>query len=189
MSPGRSRRSGLDPSCLTLEITESVLVRDVEATVAAFRALKSLGIRLAIDDFGTGYSSLSYLRQFPIDILKIDQSFVASLDEGADSSALVRSILNLSTTLHLETVAEGIETAEQRSALESLGANHGQGYLFARPMSPADLGSLLAVGGTGVAETGPSGGAAPPTTPPSRRRAAALRASHRRPTTHREVRP
>ena len=181
--------SGLDPSCLTLEITESVLVRDIEATVAAFRALKSLGIRLAIDDFGTGYSSLSYLRQFPIDILKIDQSFVASLDEGADSSALVRSILNLSTTLHLETVAEGIETAEQRSALESLGANHGQGYLFARPMSSADLGSLLAIGGTGVAETGPSGGAAAPTTPPPRRRAAGLRASHRRPTTHREVRP
>ena len=172
--------SGLDPACLTLEITESVLVRDIEATVAAFRALKSLGIRLAIDDFGTGYSSLSYLRQFPIDILKIDQSFVASLDEGTDSSALVRSILNLSATLQLETVAEGIETAEQRSALESLGANHGQGYLFARPMSSADLGSLLAVGGTSVAATGPSGGAAPPTHPPSRRRAAGLRASHRR---------
>jgi diguanylate cyclase (GGDEF)-like protein/PAS domain S-box-containing protein len=181
--------SRLDPSCLTLEITESVLVRDIEATVAAFRALKSLGIRLAIDDFGTGYSSLSYLRQFPIDILKIDQSFVASLDEGADSSALVRSILNLSTTLHLETVAEGIETAEQRSALESLGANHGQGYLFARPMSSADLGSLLADNGTAVPDARPTGGATPPSTPSSRRRAAGLRASHRRPTTHREVRP
>jgi EAL domain-containing protein (putative c-di-GMP-specific phosphodiesterase class I) len=128
--------TGLEPACLTLEITETTLVRDVETTIAAFRALKALGVRLAIDDFGTGYSSLSYLRQFPIDVLKIDRSFVASLDEGNDSSALVRSILNLSATLRLDTVAEGIETQEQRHALESLGATRGQGYLFARPMAP-----------------------------------------------------
>ena len=145
--------SRLDPACLTLEITESVLVRDIDATIAAFRALKSLGIRLAIDDFGTGYSSLSYLRQFPIDILKIDQSFVASLDEGTDSSALVRSILNLSATLQLDTVAEGIETAEQRSALESLGANRGQGYLFARPMTPAEMGGMLGMDQTSARPT------------------------------------
>jgi diguanylate cyclase (GGDEF)-like protein/PAS domain S-box-containing protein len=180
--------SGLDPACLTLEITESVLVRDIEATVAAFRALKRLGIRLAIDDFGTGYSSLSYLRQFPIDILKIDQSFVASLEEGAESSALVRSILNLSATLHLDTVAEGIETAEQRSALESLGANRGQGYLFARPMNATNLGSLLATGGSNVADVGPTGGTTPPT-PSTRGRAAGLRASRRSSTPHHEVRP
>ncbi len=142
--------SGLDPQRLTLEITESVLVRDVETTVAAFRALKALGIRLAIDDFGTGYSSLSYLRQFPIDILKIDRSFVNSLDGSADSMALVRSILDLSTTLRLDTVAEGIETSEQHRALRGLGAHRGQGHLFARPMPPEALGDLLARSKTGA---------------------------------------
>jgi diguanylate cyclase (GGDEF)-like protein/PAS domain S-box-containing protein len=135
--------SGLDPRTLTLEITESVLIQDVEATVVAFRALKSLGIRLAIDDFGTGYSSLSYLRQFPIDTLKIDRSFINSLDGSDDSQALVRSILNLSATLRLEAVAEGIETSEQHLVLRALGAQRGQGYLFARPMRPGDLGDLL----------------------------------------------
>jgi EAL domain-containing protein (putative c-di-GMP-specific phosphodiesterase class I) len=140
--------SGLDPRNLTLEITESVLVKDVDATVTAFRALKSLGIRLAIDDFGTGYSSLSYLRQFPIDILKVDRSFVAGLDGSKDSLALVRSILNLSSTLRLDTVAEGIETTVQRQALRGLGAQRGQGYLFARPMGPDDLRDLLSHGAT-----------------------------------------
>ena len=134
----------LDPHCLTLEITETVLIQDVDATVTAFRALKALGIRLAIDDFGTGYSSLSYLRQFPIDILKIDRSFVASLDGSADSNALVRSIINLSSTLRLDTVAEGIETAEQRQALRGLGAHRGQGHLFARAMDPASMAEALA---------------------------------------------
>jgi diguanylate cyclase (GGDEF)-like protein/PAS domain S-box-containing protein len=138
--------SGLDPHSLTLEITESVLVHDVDATVTAFQSLKALGIRLAIDDFGTGYSSLSYLRQFPLDILKVDRSFVASLDGSKDSMALVRSILNLSSTLRLDTVAEGIETSVQREALQGLGAHRGQGYLFARPMGPDDLRALLVRG-------------------------------------------
>ena len=111
-----------------------MLIQDGETTVAAFRALKALGIRLAIDDFGTGYSSLSYLRQFPIDILKIDRSFVASLDGSDDSLGLVRSILDLGSTLRLDTVAEGIETAEQHRILQGLGAHRGQGYLFARPL-------------------------------------------------------
>ena len=134
----------LDPHCLTLEITETVLIQDVDATITAFRALKALGIRLAIDDFGTGYSSLSYLRQFPIDILKIDRSFVSSLDGSADSNALVRSIINLSSTLRLDTVAEGIETAEQRQVLRGLGAHRGQGHLFARAMDPESMGEALA---------------------------------------------
>jgi EAL domain-containing protein (putative c-di-GMP-specific phosphodiesterase class I) len=154
--------SRLDPHRLTLEITESVLIQDVEATVAAFRALKALGIRLAIDDFGTGYSSLSYLRQFPIDILKIDRSFVAGLDGSNDSIALVRSILNLSATMRLDTVAEGIETSEQSQVLQGLGARRGQGYLFARPMRPDDLGELLAPRAT-TDPMGPS-----KATPPSR---------------------
>ena len=155
--------SGLAPLSLTLEMTESVLVQDVAATVGTLKALKALGVRLAIDDFGTGYSSLSYLRQFPIDILKIDRSFISSLDGSTDSMALVRSILNLSTTLRLETVAEGIEEAGQRDALRGLGAQQGQGYLFARPMGPDDLGELLA--GRAVAEPLDSASAAPKAAP------------------------
>jgi diguanylate cyclase (GGDEF)-like protein/PAS domain S-box-containing protein len=180
--------TGLEPSCLTLEITETTLVRDVDTTIAAFRALKALGVRLAIDDFGTGYSSLSYLRQFPIDILKIDRSFVASLDEGSDSSALVRSILNLSATLRLDTVAEGIETAEQWHALESLGATRGQGYLFARPMAPTEMGGLLA-NGTTTAPTAGRSSAAPRSTEssPQRRRRASARPPSTDRSTHHEV--
>ena len=136
--------SALPPRDLILEMTESVLVQDVEATVATLKGLKALGVRLAIDDFGTGYSSLSYLRQFPIDILKIDRSFIASLDGSHDSAGLVRSILDLSSTLRLETVAEGIEESEQRDVLRGLGAQQGQGYLFARPMGPDDFGDVLA---------------------------------------------
>ncbi len=156
--------SGLAPPTLTLEMTESVLVQDVEATMGTLRALKALGVRLAIDDFGTGYSSLSYLRQFPIDILKIDRSFISSLDGSTDSMALVRSILNLSSTLRLETVAEGIEESEQREVLRELGAQQGQGYLFARPMAPDDMGELLADSAT----TGPSLNPSPRPSAPKR---------------------
>jgi EAL domain-containing protein (putative c-di-GMP-specific phosphodiesterase class I) len=180
--------SGLDPACLTLEITETTLVRDVESTVAAFRALKTLGIRLAIDDFGTGYSSLSYLRQFPIDTLKIDRSFVAALDDGADSNALVRSILDLSETLRLDTVAEGIETDEQRRALESLGATRGQGYLFARPMGPTEMAGLLADGGVPASADGSASPARSSTTDPTRRRTGRSRAVNPDRSTQHEVR-
>jgi diguanylate cyclase (GGDEF)-like protein len=135
--------SDLDPRSLTLEITESVLIQDVESTLSVLRSLKALGIRLAIDDFGTGYSSLSYLRQFPIDVLKIDQSFVAGLDGDVDSAGLVRSILDLSSTLRLDTVAEGVETPEQQRILRSLGAHRGQGYLFARPLRAEAFGATL----------------------------------------------
>jgi diguanylate cyclase (GGDEF)-like protein/PAS domain S-box-containing protein len=138
--------TGLDPATLTLEITESALVDDVDAAVGALNALKALGIRLAIDDFGTGYSSLSYLRQFPVDVLKIDRSFVAGVDGTAEATGLVRSILSLCSTLHLEAVAEGIETPEQRTALLGLGTRYGQGHLFARAMAAEDLGALLARG-------------------------------------------
>jgi len=136
--------TGLRPARLTLELTESVLMQDVEATATTLTALKALGIRLAIDDFGTGYSSLSYLGRFPIDELKIDRSFVAAMNTGPDESALVRSIVKLGETLHLETVAEGIEQADQLAELQALGAGLGQGYLFAKPLSPADLSLFLA---------------------------------------------
>ena len=111
--------TGMDPTRLVLEFTEGVLIQDTDATMATLQALKSLGVRLAIDDFGTGYSSLSYVRQFPIDILKIDRSFVASMADGPDETALLHSILQLSETLHLETVAEGIEDAGQLAELQT----------------------------------------------------------------------
>jgi EAL domain-containing protein (putative c-di-GMP-specific phosphodiesterase class I) len=100
-------------------------------------------VRLAIDDFGTGYSSLSYLRRFPIDELKIDRSFVATMNAGPDQSALVRSILKLGETLHLETVAEGIEQADQLAELRTLGAGLGQGYYFVKPLTPEALSVFL----------------------------------------------
>ena len=135
--------TGLAPELLTLELTESVLMQDAEAAIAMLSELKSLGVRLAIDDFGTGYSSLNYLRRFPIDELKIDRSFVASLDDGPTQSAVVLSILRLSETLHLETVAEGIEEPSQLAVLRDLGADLGQGYLFARPLDVGAVTTLI----------------------------------------------
>ena len=135
--------AGIEPSRLVLEFTEGVLMKDTDATMATMQAIKALGVRLAIDDFGTGYSSLSYVRRFPIDVLKIDRSFVASMADGPDETALMRSILNLSETLHLQTVAEGIEDAGQLSELQSLGADLGQGFLFAKPLAPEDVSALL----------------------------------------------
>ena len=105
--------TGLEPRLLLLEFTESVLMQDTASTSATLAGLKQLGVRLGIDDFGTGYSSLSYLRQFPIDVLKIDRSFVAASSNGPEQAAVVRSIVQLGETLHLETIAEGIEEAGQ----------------------------------------------------------------------------
>ncbi len=123
--------SGLEPADLTLEITEGVLVEEAGASLAALEGLKALGLRIAIDDFGTGYSSLSYLSRLPIDVLKIDRSFVADIGTSRQAAALVRSIVKIGQTLHLETVAEGVETEEQLDRLVRLGAKLGQGYLFA----------------------------------------------------------
>ncbi len=152
--------SGLDPARLVLEFTEGVLMRKTDATMATLRALKGLGIRLAIDDFGTGYSSLSYVRQFPIDILKIDRSFVASMADGPDETAMMQSILHLSETLHLQTVAEGIEHPSQLAELQSLGADLGQGFLFAKPVEPSKIAALLAVKGGWVPNTSADRGVA-----------------------------
>jgi len=135
--------TGLAPELLTLELTESVLMQYAEAATAMLVDLKSLGVRLAIDDFGTGYSSLNYLRRFPIDELKIDRSSVAGLDDGPTQSAVVLSILRLSETLHLETVAEGIEESSQLAVLRDLGADFGQGYFFAYPLDAAAATALI----------------------------------------------
>jgi diguanylate cyclase len=127
--------SGLPPAQLTLEVTEGVLVRDVDAVVTQLRALRALGVRIAIDDFGTGYSSLSYLRRLPADIVKIDRSFVADLGSGGRSTTLVASIVELARSLHLEVVAEGVETPEQHAVLRGLDCSHAQGFLFGRPQA------------------------------------------------------
>jgi diguanylate cyclase (GGDEF)-like protein/PAS domain S-box-containing protein len=138
------RRTGVGAGSLTLEITESVLLSDVDMVIARLTELKSLGVRLAIDDFGIGYSSLSYLRFLPVDMLKIDRSFVSAVDSGAAERAVVRSIVSLSHVLGLRTVAEGIETDGQLAALRTIGAHMGQGHLFAMPLDPAGMGEYLA---------------------------------------------
>ncbi|TFV56655.1 EAL domain-containing protein [Geodermatophilus sp. DF01-2] len=129
--------SGLPAGQLTLEVTEGVLIDDVEMVVDTFRALRTLGVRIAIDDFGTGYSSLSYLRRLPADVVKIDRSFVQDLGAGGRSTTLVASIIELARSLHLEVVAEGVETEEQHAVLDRLACSHAQGYLFGRPQPAA----------------------------------------------------
>ena len=130
--------TGLAPARLTLEITESVIMREPDATLERLHALKALGVRLAIDDFGTGYSSLSYLQRFPVDALKIDKSFVDGVGRGGSDAALARTIVALAEMLRIRSVAEGIERADQRAQLAALGCDVGQGYLFARPLAPDD---------------------------------------------------
>jgi diguanylate cyclase (GGDEF)-like protein/PAS domain S-box-containing protein len=137
------REVGLDASTLTLEITEGLLLQDAEIIQDRLRALKALGIKLALDDFGTGYSSLSYLQRFPIDVLKIDKSFVDRVTIGAEASALVQTIVSLSEMLQMRTVAEGIEQPEQAERLRALGCGGGQGYYFARPLTSERLTELL----------------------------------------------
>lgn len=127
------------PDRLHLEITESEIMRDERATVGVLRKLKDLGVKIDMDDFGTGYSSLACLRQFPIDVLKIDRAFVSAVNEGRDLIALLHSVTQLARNLGIRVVAEGIEDAEQLALLQSLGCDYGQGYYFSRPVPPHKL--------------------------------------------------
>jgi EAL domain-containing protein (putative c-di-GMP-specific phosphodiesterase class I) len=136
-------RSAVDPSCISLEITESMLIEDNDFVLEALVALKALGIRLALDDFGTQYSSLSYLRRFPFDILKVDQSFVRDMLNEARDREIVRSVISLAHAIGLTVVAEGIETEEQFEAVREMGADRAQGYLLARPLPAAAFSELL----------------------------------------------
>jgi diguanylate cyclase (GGDEF)-like protein len=135
--------TGLPPHTLVLEITESVLMEDAATAVRWLRELSALGVQLAIDDFGTGYSSLSYLRQFPVNTLKIDKSFVDGVCQGSEQSTLASAIIELGRKLGLKTVAEGIEQAPQLTELGVLGCDVGQGYLFARPLQADALEAML----------------------------------------------
>ncbi|MEY2457150.1 MAG: hypothetical protein QOK06_2244, partial [Acidimicrobiaceae bacterium] len=135
--------SGIAPDDLILEITESSMMHDPDTTVGRLTELKALGVRLAVDDFGTGYSSLSYLQRFPIDILKIDQSFVAGIDGDAEDSALARAIVRLAQTLQLTAIAEGVETQPQLDRLRDLGCEYAQGYHLCRPQDAESIGAVL----------------------------------------------
>ena len=135
--------SSLPAGRLEVEITESMLVQDIEKTLSTFNALKARGVRIAVDDFGTGYSSLSYLKRFPLTRLKIDQSFVRELTTNRDDQAIASAIINLGHSLGLVVIAEGVETEAQLQILRSLGCNEAQGYLFAKPMPANDMEQYL----------------------------------------------
>ena len=126
--------AGADPTLLTLELTEHVMLDDVVEVGRAMARLKAMGVKLALDDFGTGYSSLTYLRQLPLDVLKIDRSFVRDLETNPSDRAIVQTILNFAQNLGLSVVAEGVETERQMLLLRQLGCRAYQGFLFARPM-------------------------------------------------------
>jgi EAL domain-containing protein (putative c-di-GMP-specific phosphodiesterase class I) len=137
------KAASIDPASLTLEVTETVLMEDTEVTVDQLARLRSLGVKVAIDDFGTGYSSLGYLRRFPIDVLKIDRSFINGVGQSAQETALTTAIIALAETLGLETVAEGIERTDQLEDLKRMNCLLGQGFLFSPALAPTPLLAFL----------------------------------------------
>ena len=136
-------RSGLDPAALTVEMTETSLMRNVEETARRLTAIKRLGVRIAIDDFGTGYSSLAHLQRFPVDALKIDRSFIAGLRDNSEGETLIHSLVQLGKALSIETFAEGIEDQDELSLLRAEECDSGQGFLFARPLDAAETETFL----------------------------------------------
>jgi diguanylate cyclase (GGDEF)-like protein len=149
--------NGLDPTTLTLEITETTLMRDAEATAKRLHMLKELGVRIAIDDFGTGYSSLAYLRQFPVDALKIDRSFISGIAGSKGSTALIHTLVQLGKTLDIETLAEGIEEQSQLKTLQREHCDHGQGFLFSRPLDVDAIEAFLNAKKSTTTSMAPSG--------------------------------
>ncbi|HJV65877.1 MAG TPA: EAL domain-containing protein [Geomonas sp.] len=141
--------SGIDPGYLELEITEGVLMKKADETIQTLNALKAMGLKLSIDDFGTGYSSLSYLQRFPLDMLKIDRSFVSDVTSNGNSAAIVTAIIALAFSLSLDVLAEGVETAEQQSFLQSHGCSRMQGYLFSTPQTAEAIEGMLKNAGAG----------------------------------------
>jgi len=133
----------LQPRYLELEVTESILMQDVESTVAVLQVLRSMGVRVAVDDFGTGYSGLNYLREFPIDALKIDQKFVHKSTVNPNDAAIVSAAISLGRSLRQRVVAEGVETREQLAFLKTRFCDEGQGYYFGRPVVAEEFAELL----------------------------------------------
>jgi EAL domain-containing protein (putative c-di-GMP-specific phosphodiesterase class I) len=136
--------TGLDAGALWLEITETTVMADAESASQTLAAIRSLGVHLAIDDFGTGYSSLAYLRRFPVEVLKIDRSFVAGLGSDREDEAIVAMIVSLARTLDLLLIAEGVETADQLERLRRLGCSTVQGYYYGRPVAAEHAWDALA---------------------------------------------
>jgi EAL domain-containing protein (putative c-di-GMP-specific phosphodiesterase class I) len=139
--------TGFDPNRLELELTETTLLGNVESAEAAMLRLKALGVKLALDDFGTGYSSLLYLRRFPFDKLKIDRSFVLSIEKAADAAAIVHAVVSLGRGLGMKVTAEGVETAEQHLFLRAAGVHYMQGFRFGKPTEPAEIARRIATPG------------------------------------------
>ena len=135
--------SGMDPTALVLEVTEGILVEDADRAMNVLGDIKALGVRLALDDFGTGYCSLSYLQRFPIDIVKIDQTFVANLGHDPAGSAIAASVTSLAHVLGMTVTAEGVETEEQRDEVVAIGCDLAQGFLYARPITSLELSAAL----------------------------------------------
>jgi EAL domain-containing protein (putative c-di-GMP-specific phosphodiesterase class I) len=144
MVAGMLEEFAIAPACLELELTESILMEDIETATRTMAELKELGVHIALDDFGTGYSSLSYLRRFPIDALKIDQSFIREIADDRNSAAISDGIITLGRTMGLSVIAEGVETENQCAVLQSLGCDVGQGYLFSRALGAEQFVELLA---------------------------------------------
>jgi diguanylate cyclase (GGDEF)-like protein len=142
--------TGLDPRSLELELTESVLMKRAESTESILKALRARGVQLAVDDFGTGYSSLSYLRRFPVNALKIDQSFVRQITTAPDDTKIVTAVISMGRSLNLRVVAEGVETQEELAFLRAHECDEAQGYYFSRPVLPQQFAKLLE---TGISET------------------------------------
>ena len=137
------QRHGINPELLKLELTESMLLDDIEDTISTMNALKSMGVNFSLDDFGTGYSSLQYLKRLPLDQLKIDQSFVRDIAVDSSDNAIVRTIMAIAKSLNLSVIAEGVETETQRNLLSEIGCRHFQGYFFAKPVPAHELGELF----------------------------------------------
>jgi EAL domain-containing protein (putative c-di-GMP-specific phosphodiesterase class I) len=138
--------TGVEPPNLELELTETVLMQDAESTVRTLAALKAMGVLLAIDDFGTGYSSFTYLRRFPVDALKIHQSFVQEISEDPEDATIVSAMINIGKSLKQRVIAEGVETQAQMKFLQRHGCGEAQGYYFSRPVAAAQAGKLLQAG-------------------------------------------
>ncbi|MCW3020551.1 MAG: diguanylate cyclase, partial [Solirubrobacterales bacterium] len=137
------RETGLEPSLLTVEITETALMRDLEQAAARLAKVKELGARVAIDDFGTGYSSMAHLQQLSVDALKIDRSFIAQMTHNKEGETIIRTLVQLGKALSIETLAEGIERTHELSLLQGERCDSGQGFLFARPLQPDDAAAFL----------------------------------------------
>ena len=136
-------QTGADPERLRLELTESIMVRDVDDVVAKMSALRRQGVGFSLDDFGTGYSSLAYLKRMPIDQLKIDQGFVRDILTDHNDAAIARMVIVLAESMGLSVIAEGVETQQQRDCLAALGCHEYQGYLFGRPVPVKDFEAVL----------------------------------------------